>query len=131
MVEAAGSSSLAPAGTPPFPGGPGSEGPSPLPGSPGPPSLAFTFPSPRDQISSDSLGLQAADAAFSPCTSPAASLCPPESPQGREGTPGRAHRQDSIPRSGRIFISWVNRRERVLGRGKEGKPALWVWGRGG
>lgn len=47
-------------------------------------------------------------------------------------SPGRAGRalpaaptgQDSIPRSGHIFISWVNRRERVLGRGKEGKPAL-------
>lgn len=61
-----GSSRPAPAGNPPLPGGPGSVGASPCSGSPGPPPLAFTLPSPRDQISSDWLGLQRADAGSSP-----------------------------------------------------------------
>lgn len=50
-------------------GSPGREPPfpSPCPGSPGPPLFAFTFPRPRDKISSVSLGLQRADARLFPC----------------------------------------------------------------
>lgn len=109
VVEAAGSSA-SPGWKPPLPGGPGSLGTSPHPGSPGPPPLAFTLPSPQDQISSHSLGLQSADAG----SSPPDVLVP-------TAVPGS---QDSIPRSGQNCISWVNRIEGVLGRGKEAKPAL-------
>lgn len=105
-------------------GSPGREPPffSPPTGVPGRP----RSPSPSQALGTKFLPTRWVCKGLMPGSPPATSMCPVVSPQGRKGTPGSARQpgQHSIPQPGRVFIWWVNRIERVLGRGKEAKPAL-------